>query len=381
MMAPLLLVAPPGVHAQDDGVVQVYGVELEDGSVELRGTNNHIIDIYLWVDAPQLINMSSDQPLPYRAGLAPGATGVPLFLLEPTVTSGRRGYSISYSYARGNPETARHDDSYQYLLPFAHGEKHRLSQGFHGRFTHGGENEYAVDFEMPIGTPVYAARGGVVAETKEDSTVGGPSVAYGEHTNHILIQHGDGSFGNYAHLDTDGVIVEPGEIVQSGQIIGYSGNTGRSSGPHLHFDVRLPTYEGSMQSIPFVFRGSGVLPVEPEEGEFYYAYHPGGERFDPVLGSDLSMDDYVGYRGSAGGAEGIEIRVEQVDLTFLVFVQNGLSDDTDVEIEFQLRGLTSDQGTTISLTVPAETEVLATILRPISGATSIQYGYSVRYLR
>jgi len=374
----LALLVTTGVSAQEE-LVTVYGETLEDGSVMIRASSEHIIPVYLNVNLPQLINMEADTEVPFGTELAPGATGVSLFTLTPTRTSGRVGYSLSYGFARGNPFTATHDDEFTYLIPFAHGEKRRLSQGFSGDFSHFGENEYAVDFEMPVGTPIYAARGGLVAEVKEDSRIGGASASYSDDANYVLVMHEDGSFAHYVHLRYGGAAVEPGDRVLEADLIGYSGNTGRSSGPHLHFDVRLPTAEGRMESIPFLFRGDGGSALVPMEGRFYYAYHPGGPRFEPVLGSDIRLEDFAGYAETFTAEDGIEIRVEQIDLTFLVFIQNGLPREADVTIGFQLRGLTSDNGTSVERSVPARTEVLATILRPIEGASSIQYGYSVRY--
>jgi len=345
----------------------------------MRATSNHIIPVYVSVDLPRLVNMRSSEPVPFGIELEPGSTGVELFVLTPTRTSGRVGYSVSYTFARGNPLTARHDDSFRYLLPFAHGDKRRLSQGFGGAFSHYDENEYAVDFDMPEGTPVYAARSGVVAEVKEDSRTGGPSTSYSDQANYILVMHSDGSFANYVHLRYGGAIVEPGETVSEGDVIGYSGNTGRSSGPHLHFDVRLPRPNGRMESVPFVFRGEDGAAVTPREGRFYYAYHPGGAPFEATLGREIRLADFDGYAEPFTATGGLEVRVEQVDLTFLVFLQNGLERAIDVTIAFQLRGLDSENGSTVNRTVPARTEVLATILRPIAGASSIQYGYSVRY--
>jgi murein DD-endopeptidase MepM/ murein hydrolase activator NlpD len=376
LVVALLLVAGL-LPAQQEGLVEVYAVASDNGSYSFYANNNHIIPVYIQVDAPTLVNMRADRELPVSMELDAGEQDRLVFSISPTRATGRRGYSLSYSYAQGNPETARHDENHLYLLPFTHATKHRLSQGYGGRFSHYGENEYAVDFEMPEGTEVYAARGGIVAEVKEDSSVGGPGASYGDDANYILILHSDGSFGNYAHLVRNGAVVEPGERVAAGQLIGYSGNTGRSSGPHLHFDVRLPTFDGTMQSVPFLFAGHDGAE-EPEEGRFYYAYHPGGRPFDPVFGSDITMADYASYRAPVEGQERIETRVDQVDLTFLLFVQNGLSTAQNVEIRLELSGLSSEAGNPVSITVPARTEVLATILQPVAGATAIRYGYSLR---
>lgn len=96
------------------------------------------------------------------------------------------------------------------------------TQGIHG---HNG-----VDFGAPIGTSVYAAMGGVVTLTRTD---GGWNGGYG---NYIVIKHPNGVQTLYAHLDS--VSVDKGETVDRGQVIGRSGNTGKSTGPHLHFEVR-----------------------------------------------------------------------------------------------------------------------------------------------
>lgn len=375
----LLFLAVPRISGAQEDLVVVTGEQEEDGSVVVRASSSHIIPVYLSVDLARLINMEADAPTPFGVELAPGTRGMELFRLRPTSTSGRIGYTLSYRYARGNPLTVDHDDDHLYLVPYAHGDKRRVSQGFRGAFSHYGENEYAIDFEMPEGTEVFAARDGIVAEVKQDSRVGGPARSYSGDANYVLIMHGDGSFANYAHLRYGGAVVAPGDRVNAGDLIGYSGNTGRSSGPHLHFDVRIPLLDGTMQSIPFAFLGTDGEPVEPRENRFYYAYHPGGPPFEEVYGESLTMADFADYAERFTDGSAIDVRVEQIDLTFLVFVQNGLDREADVEVSFQLRGLQSDAGRVVQLMVPAGTEVLASILRPVSGARTIQYGFTVRY--
>ncbi|MEP7372682.1 MAG: hypothetical protein ABI675_04785 [Chitinophagaceae bacterium] len=88
-------------------------------------------------------------------------------------------------------------DTYIYDLPFEKGTKHRIVQGYGGLFSH--KNIAALDFSMPEGTPVCAARDGVVYEFKDDSDEGGPFPGYGKKANFIIVKHDDGSFGCYWH--------------------------------------------------------------------------------------------------------------------------------------------------------------------------------------
>ncbi len=127
------------------------------------------------------------------------------------------------------------EDNYVYNLPFKEGSSHMVIQGYGGWFSH--KNIAAIDFYMPVGTPVYAAREGVVYSYKDDSEKGGPLPGYKRQANYIIIKHADGSFGCYWHLKHNGVVIKKG-AVQKGQLIGYSGSTGFVFGPHLHFAVK-----------------------------------------------------------------------------------------------------------------------------------------------
>ncbi len=107
----------------------------------------------------------------------------------------------------------------QFILP-AEG---RLTSGFgpRARGFHTG-----IDLAMSVGTPVSASDSGIV-------TAAGWAGAYG---NRIKIDHGQGEYVTlYAHLSQ--IAVNVGEVVEQGEIVGYSGNTGRSTGPHLHFEI------------------------------------------------------------------------------------------------------------------------------------------------
>jgi murein DD-endopeptidase MepM/ murein hydrolase activator NlpD len=76
--------------------------------------------------------------------------------------------------------------------------------------------DLVTDFKMPVGTPVHAARKGVVVKLKTDSSVGGGNRKYEDDANYIIIRHSDGTLGNYAHLQNNGSTVKVGQYVLAG---------------------------------------------------------------------------------------------------------------------------------------------------------------------
>ena len=89
-----------------------------------------------------------------------------------------------------------------------------------------GEEHPGVDIALAIGTPVRAAGGGTVSQAGADA----------EYGRFVLIAHPDGLESMYGHLDR--VLVSTGATVGAGDVVGLSGNSGRSTAPHLHFEVR-----------------------------------------------------------------------------------------------------------------------------------------------
>ncbi|WP_037625897.1 M23 family metallopeptidase [Streptomyces aureus] len=102
------------------------------------------------------------------------------------------------------------------------------------------------DFAVPQGTNVMAAHGGTVVKAGPNGAGDGP--AYG---NAIVIKHANGKYSQYAHLSR--IDVRVGQVVSTGQHIALSGNTGNSSGPHLHFEIRTtPNYGSAVNPVAFL---------------------------------------------------------------------------------------------------------------------------------
>lgn len=146
--------------------------------------------------------------------------------------------------------------AYRYPLPWR-GGPFRLTQGPNGNFSHtDAKSRYAMDIAMPEGTPIIAARSGVVVKI-DNSQAGRGNDASG---NFVRVQHDDGTQGVYLHLKQGSVSVRVGQRVALGSALALSGNTGNSSGPHLHFVVQQST-EAGLVSIPYEFNQPvGVLP-------------------------------------------------------------------------------------------------------------------------
>jgi murein DD-endopeptidase MepM/ murein hydrolase activator NlpD len=163
----------------------------------------------------------------------------------------------------------RPDTSYVYWLPFEHGKKFLLIQGWESKMSH--KDEVALDFKMKPGTGITAAREGIVYRIKKDSDVGGLKDEYLNKGNHVVIQHNDGSYAGYWHLQLNGVLVNVGDTVKKGQLIGYSGNTGYTAFPHLHFYVYKNGDDG-FKTIPTRFATKyGISYLRP--GESYISTH------------------------------------------------------------------------------------------------------------
>jgi murein DD-endopeptidase MepM/ murein hydrolase activator NlpD len=243
--------------------------EIQDGEqIALRATNLQDFPI------TYSVRVRSDSPGKGRQrvrGTLDAQESEHLFLLADASQGNLR---ISCSWTIGDQD-ATHDDEHLYHLPYAEGASYRVLQGFGSRFSHRGIEQYAIDFKMPVGTPVHAARGGIVARVVESNDKGCWEDGCGRFANFIVVMHSDGTTGEYYHLQKDGALVAVGDRVETGQHIGLSGNTGHTTMPHLHFAVYRATRGAQPQSVPISFVSSEGVVYSPRQGRHYRAIGQG----------------------------------------------------------------------------------------------------------
>jgi len=210
-------------------------------------------------------NVVAEPPLPARLVLPEGYRGEPV-RFSARLPGRPAQWAIQSRMVPGEAGTT-HDDTYAYLPPFPEGLAFRVSQGFHGERTHRSRQaRYAVDIPMPEGTPLRAARDGVVMHVEEDFFASGDDIErYGARANQVRVLHGDGTMGVYAHLAPERVQVKPGDVVLAGEVLAESGDTGYSTGPHLHFVVQRNAGM-VLESVPFRFAGPEHRRIRPRTG-------------------------------------------------------------------------------------------------------------------
>ncbi len=208
-------------------------------------------------------NLRSDPPLPARVTL-PGQAERRVVRFEAEDQRSGFQYRLSYRLVPGPPAEGLPDEV-DFYPPFPEGMEFPVTQGLDDATTHDmAGNHFAVDITMPIGTPVLAARGGVVMEMEDDfHGEGKQEERYLSRANFIRILHDDGTMGVYAHLQPNSARVFRGDRIPAGTWIANSGNTGFSSGPHLHFVVQV-NVGMAIESLPFRFRRKDGPPIIPD---------------------------------------------------------------------------------------------------------------------
>jgi murein DD-endopeptidase MepM/ murein hydrolase activator NlpD len=252
------------------GEVQLLDREIEGGTV-LVARNTYYAPVEVVWRLTEVDNVSTDAP-------ATGSMVVPargdheLMTLRRTRPSESMRFEYEFRYILGAPD-AVHRPEQSYRLPYALASSHPVSQAHPDTVTHvDAASQHALDFAMPIGTGIYAARDGIVVDVASDFFETGldPNVD-GPRANFVRVLHDDGTMSLYAHLNWNSIRVVSGQRVRRGEHVADSGNTGFSSGPHLHFVVQR-NGGGRLVSVPIEFAGASGGSFIPRRGEHPVAY-------------------------------------------------------------------------------------------------------------
>lgn len=242
-----------------------------DRSVQLFATNDYHAPVQLQLQIKLLRGLEYPNDTTASGWVLPARSELVLFDLPMTEVQAP-ALEYEYRFLIGDPD-AEHRPPEPYRVPFAVATRHPVSQAYPDASTHTtADSQFAIDFAMPIGTDIVAARGGVVFEVKGNNrTAGLDRMRDIDKANVVSILHDDGTYATYAHLDWNAIRVRPGDVVARGQRIANSGNTGFSSGPHLHFAV-LRNTGMNIESINVEFEGPGGTAVRAVSGRELTAY-------------------------------------------------------------------------------------------------------------
>jgi len=241
-------------------------------SVELTAHNEFYAPVEMTLEIKTIQGLQFPHPdQEMRWVLAPKSE-TPLFTLDLLEDGAPPFLEYQFKYLAGDP-SARHRPGGGYRAPFAIASNYPITQAFPEVATHTTpDSHYAIDFAMPIGTDIFAARDGVVFDVASNNfTAGLDPQRDGPKANVVRVMHDDGTYAIYAHLNTNTIRVKPGDRVRRGEYIADSGNTGFSSGPHLHFAV-LRNAGMRVASVPVTFTGAGPNSVVPSTGAILTAH-------------------------------------------------------------------------------------------------------------
>jgi len=227
--------------------------------------NPGIAPVTISLDFGELRNATVSGPPNFTSILQPGEE---VELAELRHSNPYAGWSTPYTVTwRWGSAEAQHDDSVLYELPYPPGTAFRVSQGYFGDRSH--QDKHALDFALPEGTPIHAARSGLVIEVIEYNNEVGTTPEFLDEANAVRVLHDDGSIASYGHLQQHGVRVRVGDRVATGDVLAASGNTGYSTGPHLHFEILLTVSGTESVTTSVLFRTAEGEGIVLEEGHRY----------------------------------------------------------------------------------------------------------------
>ena len=255
--------------AGDRGVCQVYE------------QNGSLVDIYLRNKFPyesvlttvtlehtgRTENLKSHNALPLTM-VCGGAQKIKAISFTILDTGRRWDTKLTWYWQYGSFDT-KGDDTRAYSLPYEKGKRFLVCQGYNDTPTHNGAHAYSIDWLMPEGTPLCAAREGTVIHVTDHNDGGGFRKEYLDKNNLVLVLHDDGSIAQYAHIKKGGASVKEGDRVNTGDVIAFSGNVGYSQSPHLHFAVSRPLDGKRSTTIPVDFATDYADREVLEKGYYY----------------------------------------------------------------------------------------------------------------
>lgn len=263
--------AEPLATGAEPARVRLYQRVDAEQNVELVARNDYHAPVELAFELVAMSNLAADTPT--RGTIVVPARGERA-MLTLSRADPERPMELEYAfrYVPGDP-AARHAPERPYRLPYALAQAFAVTQAWPDRITHAGPaSRHAIDFEMPVGTPVYAARAGVVIDVAADFFEAGTDRDRdAARANIVRVLHDDGTMGLYAHLNWNSIRVMPGQRVTRGEYLADSGNTGFSTGPHLHFVVQR-NRGGALESVAARFAGTGGRELTLSRGDRPTAY-------------------------------------------------------------------------------------------------------------
>jgi len=249
--------------------VQLFQRE-DDAGLALIARNTFFAPVQLGYRLSHLENVAANAP---RDGITvlPPRSELPVIEVGKAVPGQNIGFQYEFQFLPGEPK-AEHKPAQPYRLPFALSTTVAVSQAFPDTATHGDPgSQYAIDFVMPVGTHVFAAREGVVIDVASGFFEHGTDFKVdGPRANIVRVLHDDGTMSLYGHLNWNTIRVIPGQHVARGEYLADSGNTGFTTGPHLHFVVQR-NRGGALVSVPIEFAGPAGAPITVHSRERYSA--------------------------------------------------------------------------------------------------------------